>query len=130
MQRELRYGGKLQIGDFIIVSNGNFLDFGWYCGDGINRTLQYYNFRSPGGTFSDYIHWENTPIENRSNWQSRKYKNGFNIKCLWKSYINTVHKTRVAKIVNPEELFTEAEDIEYYEKSKEALIKLNFIKNY
>ena len=39
--RTLKHGGQLEIGDFIAVSNGNHLDFGWYCGDGIN-TLQYY----------------------------------------------------------------------------------------
>ena len=46
----------------------------------------------------------------------------------WKSYINVVHTTRVIKILHPEDIFTNKEDREQYEKSKEVLIKLNFIK--
>jgi hypothetical protein len=39
-----------------------------------------------------------------------------------------VHDTRVIKITNPEDIFTNSKDREQYEKSKEALITLNFIK--
>jgi len=34
----------------------------------------------------------------------------------------------VVKITNPEDIFTDQEDREEYEKSKEILIKLKFIK--
>jgi hypothetical protein len=56
------------------------------------------------------------------------YSKGFTLKCLYKSYINAVHDTRVVKITNPEDIFTTQEDKEDYEKSKEILIKLKFIK--
>lgn len=125
--RTLKHGGQLEIGDFIAVSNGNHLDFGWYCGDGIN-TLQYYYYRNPVCAYNTYEDWLNQSEANRSAWKTKRYTNGFTKKCLWKSYINAVHTTRVLKINNPEEIFTNKEDRDDYEKSKETLIKLNFIK--
>ena len=125
--RTLKHGGQLEIGDFIAVSNGNHLDFGWYCGDGIN-TLQYYYYRNPQNAYNTYEDWLNQSEANRSAWKTKRYTNGFTKKCLWKSYINAVHTTRVLKINNPEEIFTNKEDRDDYEKSKETLIKLNFIK--
>lgn len=125
--RTLKHGGQLEIGDFIAVSNGNHLDFGWYCGDGIN-TLQYYYYRNPVNAYNTYEDWLNQSEANRSAWKTKRYTNGFTKKCLWKSYINAVHTTRVLKINNPEEIFTNKEDRDDYEKSKETLIKLNFIK--
>ena len=125
--RTLQHGGQLEIGDFIAVSNDNHLDFGWYCGDGIN-TLQYYYYRNPVNAYNTYEDWLNQSEANRSAWKTKRYTNGFTKKCLWKSYINAVHTTRVLKINNPEEIFTNKEDRDDYEKSKETLIKLNFIK--
>ena len=125
--RTLKHGGQLEIGDFIAVSNGNHLDFGWYCGDGIN-TLQYYYYRNPVNAYNTYEDWLNQSEANRTAWKTKRYTNGFTKKCLWKSYINAVHTTRVLKINNPEEIFTDKEDRDDYEKSKETLIKLNFIK--
>ena len=125
--RTLQHGGQLEIGDFIAVSNGNHLDFGWYCGDGIN-TLQYYNYRNPKNAYNTYEDWLNQSEANRTAWKTKRYTNGFTKKCLWKYYINAVHPTRVLKINNPEEIFTDKEDRDDYEKSKETLIKLNFIK--
>lgn len=125
--RTLKHGGQLEIGDFIAVSNGNNLDFGWYCGDGIN-TLQYYYYTNPQNAYNTYEDWLNQSEANRSAWKTKRYTNGFTKKCLWKSYINAVHTTRVLKINNPEEIFTNKEDRDDYEKSKETLIKLNFIK--
>jgi hypothetical protein len=125
--RTLKHGGQLEIGDFIAVSNGNHLDFGWYCGDGIN-TLQYYYYRNPANAYNQYEDWLNKSEAIRKVWETKKYTNGLTKKCLWKSYINAVHSTRVLKINNPEEIFTNKEDKDDYKKSKETLIKLNFIK--
>jgi hypothetical protein len=125
--RELKYGGQIVPGDFIAVSYQNHIDLGWYAGNG-SGTLQYYTFRSPGNAHELYQKWLNEPESTRSKWSSKKYEKGFTRKCLWKSYINAVHATRVMKITNPEEIFTEQEDLQEYEKSKEALLTLNFIK--
>lgn len=123
--RKLKYGGDLEIGDFIGVSIGNTMDFGWYCGDG-RDTLQYYNYYIPASRHSQYTEWAGTDGKHR--WLSRIFEKGFTKKCLYKSYINTVHSTRVIKILHPETIFTEKEDREIYEESKEILINLNFIK--
>lgn len=125
--RTFKYGGQLSVGDFVAVAYSNYIDLGWYCGDGIGGTLQYYSFRSPGTALSQYEDWMNK-TKNGREWLSRRYTNGFTKKCIYKSYINAVHATRVMKVGNPEELFTNQEDRDEYEKSKEALITLNFIK--
>ena len=125
--RTLKYGGQLSFGDFIAVSNGNHISFGWYAGDG-RGTLQYYWMGGPGQVYEDYLDWKNNPSSTK-NWRARQFeKHGFSIKLFRKSYINAVHDTRVMKITNPEDLFTDKQNREEYEKSKEALITLNFIK--
>jgi len=122
--RTLRYGGKLLPGDFIAVSNGNWLTFGWYCGDG-RGTLQYYMMHGPAARYKDYQKFLQDPEKHRYH---NRYEKGFTLKNIWKSYINAVHSTRVVKIEHPETVFTDKEDIEDYQKSKEVLITLNFIK--
>lgn len=122
---EIKYGGKLQIGDFIVISNGNHVDFGWYCGNG-RGTLQYYHYGVPGHRYEDYNEFIKNP--DKLFYSKKVFEKGFTISCLWKSYIRSIHSTRVVKLTHPEQIFTELEDIERYEKSKEVLIKLNFIK--
>lgn len=128
--RTLKYGGNLEIGDFIGISYTNCIIFGWYCGDG-RGTLQYYNYHCPMNAKKNYENWkedfDNGKIKPDS-WRAKQYKNGFTKKDLWKAYVNSVHSTRVIKIHRPEEVFTNQEDREIYEKSKEILINLNFIK--
>lgn len=128
--RTIQYGGVLHPGDFIAVSNGNHIDFGWYAGDG-RGTLQFYSFRTPASVYEHYDKWLQKSDEQKakSKWELKRYEKGFTLKCLWKSYINTVYKTRVMRITNIEDIFTEKEDRKEYERSKEALIKLNFIKH-
>jgi hypothetical protein len=126
--RTIKYGGVLHPGDFIAVSNGNHISFGWYAGDG-RGTLQFYYMEGPARTYKDYKDWLTWSDEQKAKnkWMSSRFANGFRLKCLWKSYINSVHKTRVMKVTNPEEIFTNKEDREIYEESKAALITLNFI---
>ena len=127
--RTLKYGGELHSGDFVAISNGNHISFGWYVGDG-RGTLQFYYIGGPGRTYKEYRAWLTlSDVEKSKNkWMSKRFEKGFTTKCLWKSYINAVHDTRVIKITNPEDIFTTKEDREQYEQSKEALITLNFIK--
>ncbi len=127
--RILKYGGQLSPGDFIAISDSNHLSFGWYFGDGVGGTLQYYYMSSPISSYDFYQDWEKmSPAEKQKSWHSKKYHKGFTLKCLWKGYINAVHNTRVMKITNAEDIFTETKDRELYNQSKEVLIKLNFVK--
>jgi hypothetical protein len=127
--RTLKYGGDLHPGDFIAISDGNRISFGWYFGDGINRTLQYYYLYAPNHAYDHYKQWSAMSDDVKaSSWYNKKYGKGFTIKCLYKGYINAVHDTRIMKITNPEDIFTTLEDREIYEKSREVLIKLNFVK--
>lgn len=128
--RTLKYGGQLSPGDFIAVAYSNHIDLGWYFGNGINQTLQYYSFRYPKAAYEKYQSFKEKVDKGilPHIYESKRYSNGFTIKCIYKSYINAVHATRVMKITNPEEIFQILEDKEDYKKSKEALISLNFIK--
>ena len=124
---EIKYGGKLEIGDIVAVSNGNYIHFGWYAGTG-RGTLQYWWMGQPASAYDYYQDWLKLPEDKRSRWNNKRYEKGFTSKCIYKSYINAVHDTRVMKITNPEDIFTEKEDREKYEKSKEVLITLNILK--
>ena len=126
--RTIKYGGVLHPGDFIAISDGNHLNFGWYAGNGRN-TLQYFVMRGPSAVYDEYRSWSTlNDVERAKNkWLTKRYEKGFTVKCLWKSYINSVHTTRVMKITNIEDIFTSPEDRLQYERSKEALITLNFI---
>lgn len=127
--RTIRYGGDLIPGDFIAVSDGNHINFGWYAGDG-RGTLQYYSMRGPIMCYRDYESWlKYTDEEKAKNkWMTSRFDKGFTRKCIWKSYINSVHRTRVMKLTNVEDIFTNPEDIKEYQESREIMIKLNLVK--
>lgn len=127
--RNIKYGGQIVPGDFVVVSYQNHLDFGWYAGNG-RGTLQYYTMRGPAVAYRDYEDWLKLSDEEKAKnkWATSRFIKGFTTKCFWKSYINSVHPTRIMKVPSPEEVFTEQEDRELYERSKEILITLNIIK--
>ena len=127
--RDIKYGGQIVPGDFIAISNGNHIEFGWYAGNG-RGTLQYYHVRTAMRCHQDYESWSKmTDAEKAKNkWQSKRFEKGLTIKCLWKSFINSVYKTRVMKLTNVEDIFTDIEDIKEYEISREVMIKLNLVK--
>lgn len=127
---KLKYGGDLQIGDFVAMSNGNYLTFGWYCGAG-RGTLQYYYYRDPGSKFEAFQDWQANKLDKTQSWQAKRFeKHGFSSKLFYKGYIygSQVGQdgTRVMKVENPESIFTQKEDLESYRKSKEALIYIKF----
>lgn len=117
----------LEIGDFIVIAWGNQLDFGWYCGQGVYKsTLQYYNIYSPGEALKNFEKYE--AGEEIPSWTVAEFKKkGFTSKCFYKNYINSFHANRIMKPADPDRLFTNPEDIQKYNKSKEALIKIKFL---
>jgi hypothetical protein len=86
--------------------------------------------RGPSTVYDNYKTWLRYSDEEKgkNKWMSKRYEKGFTIKCLWKSFINSVHSTRIMKITNIEDIFTDQEDRKIYEDSKQALITLKFIK--
>lgn len=127
--RQLKYGGQIVPGDLILVAYGNYLDFGWYAGNG-RGTVQYYTMRGPAVAYLEYEKWlkmsDKEKAENK--WMTSRFIKGFTAKSFWKSYINSPHPTRIMKVTNPEDIFTEQEDRELYERSKEVMIKINLVK--
>jgi hypothetical protein len=128
---KLRYGGDLQIGDFIMIANSNYTTFGWFCGTG-RGTVQYYHFRVPGDRFEAFQNWQAGTIDSRDKWLVERFKKyGFGSKLFYKEYVygsglNSKNGSRVVKLIDPESIFTEQEDLESYRKSKEALIHIKF----
>ena len=124
---EFRFGGKLEIGDFILIAYTNCVFPGWYCGEG-RGTLQYYSVYEVINVDEQY----NDFLKNKDYvplYIAKKFVNGFTKKSLWKSYINSLYLTRVIKVKHPELLLTDEGDIENYQKSKQILINLGIIKN-
>ena len=128
-KHNLRYGGQLEIGDFIAIANQGYMTLGWYVGRG-DGTIQYYCYAQPGHAYNEYNNFLNNPSpDKRQIYYYAKHKK-FSSKLIWKGYIYgdgvKPDSTRVIKITNPETLFTNAEDLEAYNKSKQALLTLNF----
>jgi len=125
---KIRFGGDLNFGDFIAVSNGNHISFGWYAGRG-RGTLQYFWFGSPANAYNDYEDWTELSDELKArSWKTKKYSKGFSSKTMYKSYINAVHETRVMKVTNAEEIFTDPKDLERYTESVKVLKLIGMIK--
>ena len=129
IKHNLKYGGDLEIGDFIAIADGMHITLGWYVGAG-QGTLQYYQYTSPGEVYERYNKFLNDPSPGK--WETARYGRykKFSSKIIWKGYIYGYgvrnQGTRVIKITNPESLFTTPEDLKIYNKSKEALLTLNF----
>jgi hypothetical protein len=126
---KVRYGGDLQIGDFLMVADGNATSFGWYCGTG-RGTLQYYFYRDAGEKWKAFEEWQAGKLDN--SWYGGRFKKyGFSYKLFYKCYIyggglDAVYGSRVVKLPDGESIFTNQEDIDAYRKSKEALLHIKF----
>ena len=118
----------LNVGDFIVIACGGSLDYGWYCGQGRGgSTLHYYSIWAPASALEDYEKYEKgEPIRS---WVAERFKRqkGFNSKCFYKNFLSTYYESRILKPGNPDELFTHSEQLERYNKSKEALIRIKFL---
>jgi len=117
----------LEVGDFIVIASGGQLDYGWYCGQGrYGSTLHYYSMWAPGAALKDYEQYE---AGKETSWRAEKFKKhgGFTSKCFYKNFLNTYYESRILKPANPDELFTNPEQLAKYKKSKEALIKIKFL---
>lgn len=114
-----------------MIANNNYTSFGWYCGEGQN-TLQYYHFRELGDKFEAFQQWQNGTVDDSNKWLIGRFKkDGFTSKVFYLNYIygdglRSANGSRVVKLLDPESIFTNPEDIEDYRKSKEALIYIKF----
>ena len=118
----------LNMGDFIVIASGGNLDYGWYCGQNrYGSTLHYYNIWAPGQALEDYEQYESG--KGLPSWRAEMFKKnrGFTSKCFCKNFLNTWYESRIMKPGNPDELFTNPEDLAAYNKSKEALIKIKLL---
>ncbi|NDD59397.1 MAG: hypothetical protein EBZ47_09200 [Chlamydiae bacterium] len=128
---KIRYGGKLEFGDVIMIAESGRCHLAYYIGEGIG-TLQYIYMSGMANIYNYYLDWqkgmkEDVPVYYRFRFE----KHGFSMKTLWKGYIYGdgvgVNGTRVIKIENPDSVITHPDDKEIYLISKEAInhIKTN-----
>jgi hypothetical protein len=120
--RTVKYGGDLQIGDFIAICYQYGFDFGWYCGEG-KTTLQFFQYKWVERSFAHYNDAKKEPAYHN---HKKANKEEFNKSWVGKTYIMDWH-FRVMKIENPEAIFTEKRDLETYRESKEILEQIKFI---
>lgn len=126
-ETKILHGGILKIGDFVAIASGNTIDLGWFCGRGIGGTFQYYYYRQPSGNKYYYEVSKSNP----NNWNHKKaIASPFSLKWINKSFLTGYHDNtnRIIKIEHPREFFTDAEELKYYEDSKQILEELNFLK--
>ena len=126
----IRHGGELKPGDFILIANNGYTDFGWYFGQG-RGTIQYFNTHAPRYRFEQFKEYQSKG-DVAPNWLKDLFKRHrlFSTKCIYKSYIYgggiNSSGSRVVKIENPESVLTHPEDLKRYKESKEALLSIKF----
>lgn len=126
MDTEIKLGGDINIGDFVCIANGNFLEFGWFCGRGQGGTFQYYYYKQPMRYKEIY---ENAKIYPQYHNHKKAMSEEFNIKWLKKSFLLDFKGNRIMKINwDVRDMFTNIEQLNDYKKSREILEQLNFLK--
>lgn len=105
---DIKYGGTLQIGDFIMIGHPRGYNFGWYSGSGKSGNIQFIT------TSSIYFANDgNVP---------------FNFNNISKSFVRNTKIDTVIKIADPLSVLTNT-DLKHYLEAKELLIKINFLKS-
>jgi hypothetical protein len=103
---EIRFGGTLNIGDFIMIGSDYGFSYGWYSGNGKAGNIQ---FISPSMVyFADKA-------------------DKFSFSNIKKSFVRDSRKGNVVKITDPESVLTN-ECLRHYIEAKELLTKINFLK--
>lgn len=115
----VKFGGTIERGDLIAVSNGNDFTVGIYYGRGVGGTVQYYGIRTAG--YCKKRHEERLKLGANVRLQ-------FKLNHLWKEFINTPRDTRIIKL-NRDNI-TEQQDIEDILESQEILKEFNIQVNY
>lgn len=124
IEKNIIFGGILTKGDFVIVSGGNYLQFGWYIGPG-NGTIQYFSTSSAYITETNYNNWL---INKKIYWGKKFSESGLKLSNIKKDYVLDHHKYKIMKFEgDPETIFTEQTDLDKYRNAKALLEKLNFL---
>jgi hypothetical protein len=120
----IKYGGDLEIGDFIAVGSNYEMNFGWYSGNGKSGTIQFMRPWGVAWLFEQYnkrINNPNFPTENKD-------KRGFTLEHIEKDFVRKQHFNRVIKITCPDDVFT-GRDLQNYLEAKRILTDMKFLKH-
>jgi len=119
----IKYGGTLQIGDFICLGNSWGLAFGWYSGNGKSGTIQFVSPRNILWDFKTYSIRTTQPGGSTF----PKDRKGFTLDHISKAYVRSNHANRVLKITCPDDVFT-GEDLQNYLVAERILKDMKFLK--
>jgi len=120
----VKYGGMLQIGDFIGIGDSYGMMFGWFSGTGKTGTLQYVAPYSVIGEWRGYNHRMNNQSTTTPYPKDRR---GFTLDHIGKSHVLKHRSDRVVKITSPEDCFL-GTDLQNYLDAKKILTDMNFLK--
>ena len=82
----IRYGGKLEFGDVIMIAESGRCYLAHYIGEG-KGTLQYIYMSGIANMYNNYLDWQKGTIDIPIYWKQRFEKDGFSVKSFWKGYI-------------------------------------------
>jgi hypothetical protein len=105
---EIKYGGPLEIGDFIFVGCSWQFMYGWFCGNGKSDTIQYI---TPSSVYFAHKQDESVPFPS-----------------IRKSYVRQTKIDTIIKISDPDKIFSQHE-LKFYLEAKEILNKIKFLKS-
>lgn len=119
---KIRYGGTLNIGDFIVIGCDWSVSYGWYCGNGKSGNIQ---FIAPHVVNYSSVAYDER-VKSSTNLTAKDRK-GFSLDHIGKSPIRNSRKKNVIKIIYPESIFTGV-DLEMYKAAKDILTQIKFLK--
>jgi len=122
----IKFGGDLQIGDFIAVGSNYMMNFGWYSGNGKSGTIQYVTARSVGWAFGAYNIRRDSKVPAVVN-SNPKDRMGFTLDHISKDFVRQQHNNRIVKITCPDDCFT-GRDLQTYLEAKRILTDMKFLK--
>jgi hypothetical protein len=117
----IKYGGVLQIGDFIAVGSNYEMGFGWFSGLGKTGTIQYIQSHSVSWQYEQYRKRQ------QAGTTEPKDRKGFTLEHIDKAFVRKQHFNRVVKITCPDDVFT-GRDLQNYLEAKRILTDMKFLK--
>lgn len=119
----IKYGGTLEIGDFLGIGSNWGMSFGWYSGNGKSGNIQYITPNQVVWSFGAYHKRMNNPAVKISS----KDRGGFSLEHIEKSPVRIHKNDTMVKITCPDDVFTGA-DLQKYLEAKKILQQMHFLK--
>jgi len=118
----IKYGGVLNVGDFLGIGSNCGMTFGWYSGNGKSGNIQFISAYDVIREFKDYNDRMKVGVK-----KTTKDVRGFNFDHISKHPLRGRHVDRALKITCPDDVFTGL-DLQRYLEAKRILTDMKFLK--